>query len=336
MRNLIAGWSLTDNCNLKCLHCYNNSGKAKPNELTTGQAFAVAKLLVDANVAAVNFGGGECPLRADFFDVCRFLDEHGIKLSLTTNGLTSKLVLPHLSLFNDIGVSIDFADKSRHDYFRGKEGAFELAVTAVKEFVSKGANVEIVTCLTKMNCSLENLKAVYELAKELKVKFWRINRYRPTGRDNKDRLSLSKDDLRKAYSFFSSLATKDFVMPDPLFSLLGKRVNQCPCGTTSFRIQSNGDVTPCIYLHKSGGNILDTSLEQIFESEIFRAIRHRDLSKTKCGSCTHLKECHGGCAGFAYLVNGTFNEPDPLCWIDNDWNVHEKYLCTAYIPIMGE
>jgi radical SAM protein with 4Fe4S-binding SPASM domain len=189
-----------------------------------------------------------------------------------------------------------------------------------------------------VNCDVKHLKGIHKLAKKLKVSYWRINRYRPIGRDNKDQLSLNKDDLKKSYSFFSSLAKKDFVMPDPLFSLLGKRVNYCPCGKTSFRIQSSGEVTPCIYLHESGGNIMDKPIDMIFESDVFKAIRGRTLKDTKCEQCAHVKECNGGCAGSAYLTHGIFDEADPLCWHenhtgDNEWNVHEKYLCTAYIPI---
>jgi len=35
---LIAGWSFTNLCNLRCKHCYNNSGKKKDDEITTKEA----------------------------------------------------------------------------------------------------------------------------------------------------------------------------------------------------------------------------------------------------------------------------------------------------------
>lgn len=329
----VAGWSFTSRCNLKCIHCYNSSGKKHSNELTKEQVKAVAKKLIEFKVDAVNFGGGECPLREDFFEICKMLHKAGIKLSLTTNGLTYKKTAPHLNLFHDIGVSIDFANAKKHDTFRGIKGAYARAIEAVKFFVKNKVNTEIVSCITKLNCSEKELSKLYKLAKSLNVDFWRLNRYRPLGRDIcKDALRLSSEDLKKAYSYLNKIGN-GFAMPDPLFSLFGKGAGSCPCGKTSFRIQPDGEITPCIYLQVSGGNILKKRLHEILNSRVFKAIRERNLSNTKCFSCPHLKKCKGGCAGSAYAEYGTFDMPDPLCWYEEEWNVHEKYLCTAYVPI---
>jgi len=334
---LVVGWSFTSQCNLRCIHCYNASGKPHHDELTHEQALHVAKKLIAYNVDAVNFGGGECPLRKDFFEICNLLHDAGIKLSLTTNGLTYKSTAKHLSLFYDIGVSIDFADARKHDAFRGLKGAYAKAVEAIKFFVSQGVNTEIVTCITKLNCNEKELRKLHSLAKELGVNFWRLNRYKPLGREgHRDFLKLSPDDVKKAYAYLSRLTgklAKDFTVPDPLFALMGNQVNTCPCGTTSFRIQPNGEVTPCIYLKVTGGNILDKSIGEIMSSEIFMAIRNRDLTGTKCESCNLKESCKGGCAGAAYAEHGSFNYPDPSCWVNPRWNVHEKYLCTVYVPM---
>ena len=136
-------------------------------------------------------------------------------------------------------------------------------------------------------------------------------------------------------SFLEKLVNKDFTIPDPLFNIFGKTASECPCGKSSFRIQPNGDVSPCVFLKVSGGNILESSIEDILDSEVFKAIKNRDLSGTKCESCNLKSKCNGGCAGAAYIEHGTFNKPDPLCWYNPRWNVHEKYLCTVYVPIRG-
>lgn len=339
---LVAGWSFTSQCNLKCKHCYNASGKKHPHELSHQHAIDVANKLIGYRVDAVNFGGGECPLREDFFEICKLLHDAGIKLSLTTNGLTYKKIAPYISLFHDIGVSIDFADAEKHDDFRGLKGAYAKAVEAIRFFVSKGVNTEIVTCLNKFNCAVEELSEVYALAKKLRVNYWRLNRYKPIGRKGfRDELKLEPDDLQKAYKFLAEKIEENktenipeaFTMPDPLFGLLGKKASACPCGKTSFRIQPDGEVTPCIYLNLSGGNILDKSIGEIMNSQVFKAIQNRDFTGTKCEYC-HLKEnCNGGCAGSAYVEYNSFNYPDPYCWINPQWNVHEKYLCTVYVAI---
>ncbi|MFQ6010322.1 MAG: radical SAM protein [Candidatus Aenigmatarchaeota archaeon] len=328
----VAGWSFTNKCNLRCIHCYNASGKAHCDEMSTEQAKKIAQKLIDFGIDAVNFGGGECPLRPDFIEICGMLHKAGIKISLTTNGTTLKLVKNHLHLFHDVGVSIDFADEKNHDAFRGVPGTYKKAVKATRFFVKKGMDTEIVTCITSMNCSKKEMQKMYDLAKSIGVDYWRLNRYRPTGRNNTDKLTLTPDDLRKSYSFLNK-HVKNMTVPDPLFAIFSTPAAKCPCGSTSFRIQANGDVTPCVFLKVSGGNILENSIQEILDSPVFRQIRNRDLSKTKCSGCKHWQTCRGGCAGNAYLVHGTFNKPDPLCWKNDEWNVHEKYLCTAYVPI---
>lgn len=339
----VAGWSFTSLCNMRCIHCYNKSGIKNADELTEEQAKIVVKRLRGFGVDAVNFGGGECPLREDFIEICKLLYDAGIKISLTTNGSTYEKIKDYLYLFHDIGVSIDFADKKKHDSFRGFSGAYEKAIRAIKLFVKNGVDTEIVTCITKMNCNEKELRKLYKLAKSLKVNYWRLNRYEPTGRkENIYKLELDSNDLKKAFRFLNKLIEDEgFVIPDPLFNILGRQAGNCPCGKTSFRIQPNGEITPCVYLHVSGGNILKNSLTEILDSDIFKKIRNRNLQDTKCAECFLKERCNGGCAGCTYITYGTFDRPDPLCWINpeksknREWNVHEKYLCTVYVPIGG-
>jgi radical SAM protein with 4Fe4S-binding SPASM domain len=164
-----------------------------------------------------------------------------------------------------------------------------------------------------------------------------------------DKLKLNKNMWKNVCRFLSSLTENPSIsISDPIFrAFTGAKgaFAGCPCGTYSFRIQSNGEVTPCIYLKESGGNIKEKSVEEIMNSPIFEAIRSR-IPSGKCISCPVYQYCKGGCAGASYLEYGDFNHPDPLCWltpketkppismkIPDKWNVHELYLCTIYVPI---
>ncbi|MEK6845675.1 MAG: SPASM domain-containing protein, partial [Nanoarchaeota archaeon] len=107
----------------------------------------------------------------------------------------------------------------------------------------------------------------------------------------------------------------------------------------------NGEVSPSVFLSESGGNIKYQSLGDIFHSDIFQNIQYRK-PQGKCQSCEAYSHCQGGDAGASYLAYGHFNGPDPLCWLNpedkkaeakiswnKEWNVHELYLCTLYLPI---
>ncbi len=351
---LIVGWSLTNICNLSCMHCYNDSGKKRGYELTTKEALSVVDKLAEGNVKAVNFGGGECALRPDFLEICRALFEKNIKISYTTNGTTLDKFSQALYLFYDIGVSIDFAEQKAHDIFRVKEGTFDKAVKCIDTLVGEGVNTEMVTCLSKRNCSEKELSKLYNLAKAHKVNFWRLNRYRATGRAlfNNEFLSLNEKNQKEAYDFLNSIRSSSLSpISEPLFRAIyggSYQIEGDPSGRFSFRIQANGDVTPSVFLSTSGGNMLEKSIDEIRESDIFKQIRNR-TPEGKCVSCKEYYHCQGGDAGISYITNNHFNGPDPLCFKDtslpkNDSvkkilaekpNVHELYLCTLYISIRG-
>ncbi|MDD5191883.1 MAG: radical SAM protein [Candidatus Nanoarchaeia archaeon] len=350
---LVAGWSLTNACNLNCAHCYNASGKRSPDELNLKECFKVVDKLKKSGVIAINFGGGECALRPDFIDLCRYIKNKGIAISYTTNGTTFDRIKDHLNLFHDIGVSIDFADAEKHDQFRGRNGTFNKAIHALEVLVKKGIDNEMVTCLTKLNCSEQELQKLYNLADKLNVDSWRLNRFRANGRgiENEKILALSKKDLKKSYTYLNQFKRKGILTPEPVFRAAFGGTYYSPgdpSGFTAFRIQPNGEVSPSVFLSESGGNIKYQSVEKIMNSDIFKRIRDRHPNE-KCKSCNAYYHCKGGDAGASYLAYGHFNGPDPLCWLnpktkkpevkkdlEKNWNVHELYLCTLYIPVNGE
>lgn len=346
---LIAGWSFTKMCNLKCIHCYAESGRKIEGEMSLKEAIWIADKLKSEGVVAVNFGGGECPLKKEFIPLCDYLKNSlDMKISLTTNGTTYKIYEKHLDLFHDIGVSIDFADPEKHNSFRGVEGTFKKSTQTIKNLAENGIENEIVTCVTKMNADIPTLEKIHNLAKSLEADSWRINRYRPTGRKEMiEKLKLDKNTLKRVYEYFASLGGS-ISIPDPVFRSFSGRPGAfpgCPCGTYSFRIHPNGEVSPCVYLKESGGNIKTASIKEIMESPVFKSIRNRE-PMGKCKDCSSYEHCKGGCAGASYFEHGHFHGPDPLCWLESSdkkpnvkiaipdkWNVHELYLCTVYVDI---
>lgn len=350
---IVAGWSFTNICNLKCKHCYNASGKLRENELNFEEAIGVADKLKNAGVVAVNFGGGECALHPDFIPLCKYLNDIGIKISYTTNGTTYEKIKDNLSLFHDIGVSLDFPDKERHDAQRGVHGTFDKAISTIENLVKNNIDTEIVTCLTSLNCSERDLQDFYDLSKRLDVNYWRLNRFRANGRggDNKKDFALSHEQLKNAYTFLKRYIPEELSVPEPIFRAAfggSYYVSGDPSGFTSFRIQANGEVSPSVFLSSSGGNIKTKTVEEIMNSEIFQLIRNR-VPNGKCINCPAYEHCKGGDTAASFLENGHFNGPDPMCWINpqskrevstnvtkvsgDNWNVHELYLCTLYIPI---
>ena len=59
-RHPIVVWNISRACNLKCVHCYNDSGSNKAqDELSTDEAKTVLDDLAEFGVPSVLFSGGE-------------------------------------------------------------------------------------------------------------------------------------------------------------------------------------------------------------------------------------------------------------------------------------
>ena len=64
---LYVAWQITNECNLACLHCIEESGpgKAFRDELSEREAFAVLEQLMDSEVPYLSFSGGEPMVHPD-------------------------------------------------------------------------------------------------------------------------------------------------------------------------------------------------------------------------------------------------------------------------------
>src|SRR5436190_398710 len=84
---LYVAWQITNECNLACLHCIEESGpgKAFPDELEREQIFAVLDQLLEREVPYLSFSGGEPMLHPHFFDMVEHACGGGAQLKIETN-----------------------------------------------------------------------------------------------------------------------------------------------------------------------------------------------------------------------------------------------------------
>jgi radical SAM protein with 4Fe4S-binding SPASM domain len=75
---------LTYGCNLRCVHCYNPTHRAK-GELETAQIKALIDQLVEAGGLDLAFTGGEIFRRRDLFEVLAYAAAKGCLITLLTN-----------------------------------------------------------------------------------------------------------------------------------------------------------------------------------------------------------------------------------------------------------
>ena len=79
---LYVAWQITNECNLACLHCIEESGpgKAFPDELDEEQIFSVLDQLMDHEVPYLSFSGGEPMVHPLFFRMVEHVCARGSQL----------------------------------------------------------------------------------------------------------------------------------------------------------------------------------------------------------------------------------------------------------------
>ncbi len=81
-------FDLTNNCNLNCLYCFNDSkNKSDDKELSNDEVLSLIDEIIKINPFNFCFSGGEPLLRRELLlECCRKLHAKNIKFNLTTNG----------------------------------------------------------------------------------------------------------------------------------------------------------------------------------------------------------------------------------------------------------
>ncbi|MCP8312283.1 MAG: radical SAM protein [Candidatus Methylarchaceae archaeon HK02M1] len=87
----------------------------------------------------------------------------------------------------------------------------------------------------------------------------------------------------------------------------------CSAGLTYAGLTASGDLIPCVPAHIKLGNLLEQSLEEIWNhNELLNYIRNRKALKGSCKVCAYSKLC-GGCRYTAYITHGDWLAPDSSC-----------------------
>ena len=114
-------WEITNECNSKCVHCYNNSGRKLSDELNNSELDKVVEELCKRKPIKVDFIGGEPLLHPGLFKIARKLKKHGISLGVITNGslLSDSKIKEMKELFSMIQISLD-GNKTSNSKIRGE------------------------------------------------------------------------------------------------------------------------------------------------------------------------------------------------------------------------
>lgn len=201
-------WDITNKCNLRCKHCFNNSGDGEKydftQELSDEECISLAIQIAELKPQQICICGGETLLREIIFDVVKIIAGAGICVNMVSNGLlmTDAIAcrLKEVGI-NDIQISVDGLG-GQHDTFRNKEGAFKAAIHAIE--CIKRAGVNAVVSMVPNRNNVHTFPLYVDYMYKLGVRNIRMMPLLPIGRGkvNYDDLLLSS---RQTFEFVYQL-----------------------------------------------------------------------------------------------------------------------------------
>jgi len=206
---LYVAWQITNECNLACLHCIEESGpgKAFADELGEREVFAVLDELLAHEVPYVSFSGGEPMLHPQFYRMVEHLCTGGAQLKIETNG--HYLSLENCERLKRLGVkavqvSLDGATAASFNRMRVR-GQFDTTVEGIRNLRSAGVPIEVNFSPARFNVS--EIGAVVDLAHELGAYSFYTGRTMYTGNAVKAWRHLEVSD-EQYEGFFDALRAK--------------------------------------------------------------------------------------------------------------------------------
>lgn len=162
-------WEVTKGCNLRCIHCRATATELmSPRDLPTSKALDIISEIADFSNPILVLSGGEPLYRHDIFQLAEYATSRGLRAALATNGtLVTKDIAEKIknSGIKRVSISLDGADATTHDTFRGIPGAFDAAIYGMRNLQELSVSVQINTTIARHNA--HQLPDVLTLARRL-------------------------------------------------------------------------------------------------------------------------------------------------------------------------
>lgn len=166
---LYMAWQVTNECNLACLHCIEESGpgKAFRDELDREQIFHFLQQVIEHEVPYLSFSGGEPMVHPLFFEMVEYICARDAQLKIETNA--HYLTAENCQRLHDLGVkavqvSLDGATRETFNRMRVR-GDFDLAIQGVRNLGAADVPLEINYSPTRFN--VHEISEAVDLAYEL-------------------------------------------------------------------------------------------------------------------------------------------------------------------------
>jgi radical SAM protein with 4Fe4S-binding SPASM domain len=300
---------ITNKCNLSCLHCFNNSGKSCPDELTTEEILSVIDILSRMGIHRLTLTGGEPLMHPDLFDIVAHARNAPMTVTVFTNGtlLTEDHVRKFKELHVKFAVSVDSCNPETHDTFRGKKGALQKTLHGLTLIKKAGLPVSVSVSLNRLN--KDEIIDTIKFLEGNGFGDYQMAEVSTSGRGIDDVIVTPEE----YYQVLVEKLTYEKKDRTPK-TLAPKSEGGCGIAQTLIYIKADGTILPCHACcgDMGVGNVRDVDLPTFWDTnktlETIRGIRAAQDST--CRDCQYLPFCDG-CIGNAFIFERSFRTYDP-------------------------
>jgi MoaA/NifB/PqqE/SkfB family radical SAM enzyme len=260
--------AVTNDCPQHCSYCYNRHRDGDP--LDTATILDLVDRLKDMGVVWLGLTGGEPLLNPQLPQiVARAAGDCAVKLFTTGCGLTEALAgeLAGAGLFS-LAVSLDHWDAAVHDRGRGYRGAFQAAMDALE--VAKrvpGLHVSVSSVVSRQAIAAGDVSRLVGFLETLGVHEAWLSEAKPSVEALwHEELVITEDERLALCAYQDDYNRRRTGMTlNYLGHFEGAEAFGCNAGCKMLYIDPFGEVSPCVFVPMSFGNVRDRPLGDIYE-----------------------------------------------------------------------
>ena len=326
VKKFVLQWHLSENCNLKCLHCYQENHK--PIQLEFDKLVIIYKqfkeLLNKKKMKGhINITGGEPLCNPYLFKLLDLIKEDSdlITFSILTNGtLINEKIAKKIKSYNPLYVQVSLeGGKKTNDSIRDK-GTYQTTAQGIVNLRKENIFTSISFTATSLN--YKEFPKVVRYARKYGVNNVWSDRFIPLGDSDKS-LALNYEQTREYLEIMNKERNKLKKVKNSNTTISMYRALQfqmtndfaygCTAGDTLLTVMENGDLVPCRRMPITIGNLFNRSMYDLYtNSDVLKALREKKIPD-ECINCEHSEVCHGGLKCLTYAMYNDLNHKDYGC-----------------------
>lgn len=331
---------ITGKCNLRCSHCYIEEHTAELTfrdikTILSQYNTLIRELEQLANEKAtghIQITGGEPLQHPDFIKILKLLKRKNYRVGIMSNGsLIDKATIKHLKRIKlkFFQVSLD-GNETTHDAIRGK-GNFVTTLKAIS--LMKKYDLPVHVSFTANAENYTEFPQLAEICRQHKVDLLWSDRCIPCSNNEINALSKEQTEdyvkiLHQEKNNKENHKSGLEIRNQRALQFIGSQDEPyaCQAGDCFITVDEHGNFMPCRRMPIICGNFRNTTMTKVFlHHGVFTELRRHRL-QGKCVNCEHSQKCRGGAHCMAYALTGSFQMPDPGCFMEESIRNIDKLI----------